>query len=279
MERVAGCGEYAGDVLVADWEATGVDSLRADVCVPAVRGMVRPGGQELSSMAVLELCRLGAALIAQRTERAGHDWCFTLRSFTLEWHGLPPSIPALGAIWCELIVEAVAEQPEAGRQDVTWSCTLLEHGRPLVVARLEGWLTSEQPRSASARRESVPGASSAPEVPAPRPMVVASGDGWAVRWDPARASLSGADPDHIPLHALAEAVLSVTRLRSPEGRVSLVEMSFGGVARLDAGLELELTWDPVERVNMFWIRQDGRPVATARVGLLGRESLSIVGSG
>lgn len=228
MELGSGCGEFEGEMLLADWETTGVDSLRADICVPASHGRAGPTGLELSSAVVLEACRVGVALVAQRAE-ATDDWCFVLRSFTLEWQGLPPMIPALGAIWCELIVEAIAGEPApAERHHVTWSWTLVVGGRPIAEGRLVGWLT---------------------------------------------ASGGGPEVGHIPPQALADAVLSAIRLRSPEGHVHLVEMSFEQLAERDAGLELDLAWDPDDEMNIFSIRQGERPVATARIGLIGRESL------
>jgi hypothetical protein len=233
MQRVSGCGEFEGDVLLADWEVTGADSLRADVCVPAVQGLVRPGAPELSSMVVLEVCRLGTALVAQRSAGVAGEWCFVLQSFTLEWHGLPPSIPALGAIWCELVVEAVAEPVNVERELVTWSCTLTAAGRPLVAGHLRGWLTT---------------------------------------------STAEMDATHMPPHALVHAVLSAARVRSPGSQVHIVEMSFGDVAVRDADLDLELTWDPDTELNLFSISQGGHAVATARVGLFGREPLSIAPS-
>ncbi len=81
-------------------------------------------------------------------------------------------------------------------------------------------------------------------------------------------------PDHLSPEALADTVLSAIRVRVPNGQVHLVEMSFGDLADRDAALELDLTWDATAEVNVFSIRQGERAIATARIGLVGREPLS-----
>ncbi|WP_308796291.1 hypothetical protein [Agromyces silvae] len=230
MELDSGCGAFGGDVLLADWERTGVDSLRADLCVPAIHGRAGPVGLELSSAVVLEVCRLGVALVTLGAEDAPGEWRFVLQSFTLEWHGLPPMIPALGAIWCELLVETSVGEPAPGeRPHTTWSCTLVAGGRPIVAGRIDGRLL------------------------------------------PTRAA---PDPGDVSPESLADTVLSAIRLRAPNGQVNLVEMSFGDRADRDAPLELDLSWDPATEVNVFSIRQGERSIATARIGLVGRESLT-----
>ncbi|MDR5700107.1 hypothetical protein [Agromyces aerolatus] len=274
MKRSSDCEKFEGDLLLADWETVGADALRADVCVPGALGQVRPGGIELSTMVVFEVYRLGSALGAHGAGGTGVARCFVLESFVLEWHGLPPAIPALGAMWCELLVEAVTDAPSAEHQRVTWRWKLIERGRPLADGRLRGWLSTPSRKTWAGGDDSRDGAfAHGSIVPSSRPRVTDAGEGWAIRWDGRNARFNSPDAPHVPALALADAVLTVTRLRSPEGQVQVIEMSFEDEADARTGVDLNLAWDPEREVNMFSINQLGRSVATAKVELFGRESL------
>ncbi|MDF2991333.1 MAG: hypothetical protein K0S37_1847 [Microbacterium sp.] len=259
------------DVLLADWEATGHRSMRADVCVPGVRGGASAGGRELSSMVVLDVFRLGALLVAHRQLGIAPEWRFVLKAFDLKWEGPSPLVPALGAIWCELTVEASIELARRERSLLTWRCAIVEDGRTVATGRLQGWLMA--PRRYRAHRKALATKTSDARTSPPRRLLAADGDGWQIHWDGRDAVQSAARLDHIPPLVLAEAALSATRLRSPEAQVDLIEMTFPGFAEREAALKLELAWDAAAGANAFAVRQGEHTVATARVHLLGRAPL------
>lgn len=259
------------DVLLADWEVTGHRSMRADVCVPGVRGGASSVGRDLSSMVVLDVFRLGALLVAHRQLGIASEWRFVLKAFDLNWEGPPPLVPALGAIWCELTVEASIELSRRERSLLTWRCAIVEDGRTVATGRLQGWLMS--PRRYRAHRKTLSTSGSGVRPAGRRRLLATDGDGWEIHWDGRGSVESAARADHVPPLVLAEAALAATRLRSPEAQIDLVEMTFPGFAEPETALRLDLAWDAAAGVNVFAVRQGERTVATARVRLLGRAPL------
>lgn len=271
---------FDSGVLLADWEATGVSSIRADVCVPGVRGVASSAGRELSNLVVLEVFRLGAVLVAHRLIGIAHEWRFVLTAFDVKWEGPPPQVPALGATWFELTVDASIELSRRERSLLTWRCAIVEDGRVVASGRLQGWMMAPR-RYRSHRRvhATTPARPSARRASgaAPRRLLAAAGDGWEIRWNGRGPGAGAGDRmahvDHVPPLVLAEATLSATRLLAPDAQIDLVEMTFSGFAERDATLRLDLSRDTSAEANVFVVRQGEATVATARVHLLGRASL------
>ncbi len=229
MTRHAERDDEPGEALLAHWEMIGVESMRADVCVSAVSGKYHLGRRELCGMLLAETSRISAALRTQREGLVAERWIFAPSSFVLEWLGAPPTIPALGAAWCDLVVDAAPEHAgEEAALEHRWH--LSETGRPIAAGRLAGRLT-----------------------PAPRP-------------NPVRSSHR---ERRIAPEAVIDAVLQAIESRAPDAQIQLLDIAFIARAEGAAQLTVELEGDPDRRLTAFAIHEDdGRTLARARVGLV-----------
>jgi hypothetical protein len=222
-------------------------------------------------MVVLEVFRLGSLLVAHRQLGIPPEWRFVLKALELEWEGPPPQVPALGAIWCELTVDVSVELSRRERSLLTWRCALIQDGRTLAIGRLQGWVMA--PRRYRSHRKAAGTATDAKANRAPRRLLAPADGGWTVSWDGRDGVLAAVHADHVPPLVLADAALSATRLRSPDGQVHLFEMAFPGFAERGSPVALGLTWDAESSVNVFSVRQGEHTVATARVQVLGHAAL------
>ena len=216
-------------LLLADWEMIGCESMRVDVCVSAVSGRPHLGGRELCGMLLAETSRVGEVLRAQREGLVDERWRFVPSSFVLEWLGAPPTVPALGAVWCDLVVDAAPERAgESVSLEHRWH--LSEAGRPIATGRLEGCVT-----------------------PAPR-----LDPGRSIQWKQGNAAA-----------AVVDAVLHAIESRAPDAQMRLLDISFTAFAEPSAHLTVELEGDPDRRLTAFVIHEDhGQTLARARVGLV-----------
>jgi hypothetical protein len=246
------------EVFVVDHERVDDTALRIDVCVPGFHPRVRQAGSELPMIVLLEIWRQSGFLVAHELTNVPVDWPFVTGRLSAAWASTPPVIPALGAIWCELVARV---HTSAGRHDelhLEWRFDLSEDGQHVASGAARS--IARSPAAYERWRALALG----PRTLRPAPPEPAEPEGSAATWDSGDPFLADTTADRV-----SSLILAHVALAHSSAPASATRFDLECVAPAAHGRRVDLRLAPRPRgrgrATRYELSQDGTRIANARI--------------